>query len=333
MSFCNRILITTEHPKLFIYERTQFNILYDNDIQTKQGILSYDLFTYFNSKFVYVKKHFRVEIKSLYIDILQQKCELERKVLYNSLSLASLSPDEIAYNIMEKPGYIARLAGEAVHIIQCTPTEVQLFHTDKCFSQLPVISSNEIFYLTPKTHILMKTGTEINCNTIISQYYKIGNEWINLIPTPRGTTNAVLTLKPTTKITWKPTELESLATSGIYSQEDLHKLQNHIFLPMEKASLLNLIARSMRGDESVEGGLVSNLILTEQTLTNIAGSTWNKFITKLTKFGSISSAIIMIAIIFQYGKSLINVIIRGYTLHSIYGISAYLLGAIFSSIT
>ncbi|XP_058789618.1 uncharacterized protein LOC131663305 isoform X2 [Phymastichus coffea] len=300
MSFCNRILITTEHPKLFIYERTQFNILYDNDIQTKQGILSYDLFTYFNSKFVYVKKHFRVEIKSLYIDILQQKCELERKVLYNSLSLASLSPDEIAYNIMEKPGYIARLAGEAVHIIQCTPTEVQLFHTDKCFSQLPVISRNE---------------------------------WINLIPTPRGTTNAVLTLKPTTKITWKPTELESLATSGIYSQEDLHKLQNHIFLPMEKASLLNLIARSMRGDESVEGGLVSNLILTEQTLTNIAGSTWNKFITKLTKFGSISSAIIMIAIIFQYGKSLINVIIRGYTLHSIYGISAYLLGAIFSSIT
>ena len=142
IDFCNRVLIKTEHPKLFIYEGSKRNRLFNNDLKSKD-ILNLDIFTYLNSKFVYVEKHFRSEVESLYRNILKDKCELERQVLYNSLSIASLSPDEFAFNLMKKPGYIARIAGEVVHIIQCTPVEVQLFHDDNCYTQLPVTAGNQ----------------------------------------------------------------------------------------------------------------------------------------------------------------------------------------------
>ena len=47
--------------------------------------------------------------------MLTKMCEVERREIQNSLSLASTSPDELAYNIMQKPGYLAKLTGEAVH--------------------------------------------------------------------------------------------------------------------------------------------------------------------------------------------------------------------------
>ena len=34
-------------------------------------------------------------------------CEIERKEIQNSLSLTSNFSDEFAYNVMQKPGYIA----------------------------------------------------------------------------------------------------------------------------------------------------------------------------------------------------------------------------------
>ena len=77
IDFCNRVLIKREHPKLFIYEGSKRNRLFNNDLKSKD-ILNLDIFTYFNSKFVYVEKHFRSEVESLYRNILKDKCELER---------------------------------------------------------------------------------------------------------------------------------------------------------------------------------------------------------------------------------------------------------------
>ena len=65
--------------------------------------------------------------------MLKKICEVERTEIQNSLSLAFNSPDEFTYNIMHKPGYLAKLAGEAVHIIKCTPTSVKIHHTRQCY--------------------------------------------------------------------------------------------------------------------------------------------------------------------------------------------------------
>ena len=46
--------------------------------------------------------------------------------------------------------------------------------------------------------------------------------------------------------------IDALATSGIYSQEDLQGLQDQLMFPMEKAALLNTIARQMKNQEDYQ---------------------------------------------------------------------------------
>ena len=53
-------------------------------------------------------------------------CKLERKEIQNSLSLTSNVPDEFAYNVMQKPGYIASFAEEAIHIVKYIPLNVKV---------------------------------------------------------------------------------------------------------------------------------------------------------------------------------------------------------------
>ena len=166
IKFCDRIITKTEHPKLFINEKTNVNVLFDNDVRQQQDLININIFAYTNAKFVHVEKHFRAQFKSLYLNILTKMSELERKEIQNSLSLTSNSPDEFAYNVMQKSGYISRLAEEAVQIVKCTPINVKI-HI--------VLSGNTTSFLTPKTHILIRTGTQIECDSIIPPYYKIDN--------------------------------------------------------------------------------------------------------------------------------------------------------------
>ena len=123
-----------------------------------------------------------MQMENLYMDLLQKRCELERKVLLNSLTLAYSKLDQFSYLIMGEKGYMSQLAGEVVHIIKCIPVEVQIRHEKLCFEQLPVSKHNESWFLTPRTHVLVKNGVQINCDTIIPHQYKINGEWYKLIP-------------------------------------------------------------------------------------------------------------------------------------------------------
>ena len=114
---------------------------------------------------------------SLYLNILTKMCELERTEIHNSLSLTSF-PDEFAYNVMHKPGHIARLAGEAVLIVRCTLINVKIHHAKECYEELSVTSGNTTWFLTPKTHILIRTGTQIECDSIIPLYNEVHNKSI-----------------------------------------------------------------------------------------------------------------------------------------------------------
>ncbi|EFN77719.1 hypothetical protein EAI_03510, partial [Harpegnathos saltator] len=106
---CGYNLIKTEHPKLLILETKKG----DSFAQKRRKIIeNVDMFAYINSKFVYVEKHIRTQIKYLYRDILQQRCNLEQQIIKNALSIAIHSPDEFAYQFMKGPGYMATISGE-----------------------------------------------------------------------------------------------------------------------------------------------------------------------------------------------------------------------------
>ncbi|KAM0728880.1 hypothetical protein ACS0PU_004234 [Formica fusca] len=325
---CGYSLITTEHPKLLIFETVRGTTVF----KKQSGISNLDIFTYMNSKFVYVEKHVRTQINELYRNLLLHQCKLEKRMLHNALAIATQAPDIFAYHLMKGPGYMALLAGEVIHIIKCVPVDVKLARTKECYDQLPVIRENRTHFLTPQTHILLQQGTQTTCNPFAPAMYLLGDSWYKFIPNPVDTLPPTI-MKPLTRPTWKYINPRSLATSGIYSEGELKDLRDHIMFPVERPSVLNTVARGVMGrSTSLQGGSISNL-LDEASMEKIAASAWKKFWNKFLFFGNISAGLLGIYLIARVSKLILDTIVHGYALHTVYGWSIYLLGAIWDSLT
>ena len=141
---------------------------------------------------------------------------------------------------------------------------------------------------TKNVYILVKTGTIVDCDTIIPPYYKIDESWINLLPKPRMVEKNITTFKSRISRDWEPEKLNSLATSGIYSQQDLEKFEERLLFPLEKKAIVNTITRITQSSSSVKEDFMKNL-LTETTLTNIAENTGKKIVEKYEEYGMITS--------------------------------------------
>jgi len=263
---------------------------------------------------------------------MEQKCALEKEILQNALSLASFAPDEMAHRIMKAPGYTAVMAGEALHLVKCLAVECRVRPTDTCYNKIPVTYKNQSLFMLPRTRILTKKGTPRDCNELLPVMYNIQGSWYRLMPRPQETA-APSIIQPLTKPTWKYVSPSSLATSGIYTNEDLDRLRDHIMFPMEKPSMLNTIARGAMGREIPAGSVSMLNLLDEKSLDQIAENAgqrlWKGFIT----FGSASAGVIGIFIIIRLIKLVVDTIIHGYALHSIYGWSLHLLGAVWTLVT
>lgn len=103
--------------------------------------------------------------------------------------------------------------------------------------------------------------------------------------------------------------------------------------PMEKPSMLNTIARGAMGQDIPPGSFSMMNLMDEESLNRIAESAgarlWQGFVT----FGSASAGILAIFMTIRFIKLIIDTIIHGYALYSIYGWSLHLLGAIWTSVT
>ena len=197
-TLCGYTIFGTEHPKLFIFETRSGNTFKS---KTSTSIDNLDIFAYVNSKFVYVEKHLRLQMTNLYHDIMIQKCELERQVLQNTLSLATILPNEFAYRLMKVPGHMAVVSGEVIHVLKCIPIEVTVRKTNTCHNELPVTYRNTSFFVTPKSRILTKHGTSRECNPLLPISYNIETTWIQFSPFS-VTSTIPQELKLLTKLSW-----------------------------------------------------------------------------------------------------------------------------------
>lgn len=328
-TLCGYLISKTEHPKLFIME-TEKGATFQ--ARARIPVNNLDLFTYINSKFVYVEKHIKTQMTQLYKDIITQKCALEQQVLKNAIALANIAPDEVAYSIMKEPGYMATTAGEVLHVVRCIPIEAQLRRTKTCYSELPVTHRNTSLFLTPKSRILTQHGTQRDCHELLATMYKIHGTWYKMLPRPTESTVPQV-IQPLTKPTWRYVNPKDLAVSGIYTPEDLQTLRDHIMFPIEKPAMLNTIARGAMGQQIPTGSVKLYNLLDSDTLDQIALSTgqriWSGFIT----FGSASAGMLAIYLIAKTTKLVIDTVIHGYALHTIYGWSIHLLGALWDSLT
>lgn len=327
---CGYTILHTEHPKLFI-------------VETREGesprrrhsipVNNLDIFSYVNSKFVYVEKHIRNQMTSLYHNVMQQRCELEKQVITNTLSFATLQPDEFAFRLMKGPGYMAAVAGEAVHVIKCIPVDVTLRKTQNCYIELPITVRNASRFLTPKSRIISKFGTTRECSNELPTLYRIEDTWIEFSPTPRVRRVGPQELKPLTTLTWEYLTPGPLAISGIYTEKDIEKLRDHIMFPAERPAVLNSMAHGLTGHH-VQGNTVSLFnLLDEESLQKIVDSTTSKIWSGFITFGSATAGVMGIFLIIRFVKFAIDTAIHGYALHSAYGCTLHLVGAVWSSIT
>lgn len=329
LNVCGYTLLQTEHPKLFILE-TEKNKVFKT--RSRIAVDNLDIFLYVNSKFVYVERHIKTQLTQLYRDIMDQKCALEKQVLQNALTLASTAPDETAYRIMKEPGYTAVVSGEVVHLVKCVPVDCALRHVDECYDELPVTHRNISLFLQPRSRILTRTGTRRDCSELLPLMYRIHGTWFRITPKPIEVL-APTTIQPLTHPMWRYADSSSLATSGIYSPEDLDRLRSHIMFPVERPAMLKTIARGAMGGEIPADSISMMNLLDEDSVNRIAESAsrraWKGFVT----FGSASAGVLAIFIIIRVTKLIIDTLIHGYALHTVYGWSLHLIGAVWSSVT
>ncbi|OXU17027.1 hypothetical protein TSAR_003297 [Trichomalopsis sarcophagae] len=79
---------------------------------------------------------------------------------------------------------MAVTAGEVVHLIKCLQVEVQRRDTRECYNQLPVFRGTEPLFLSPRTRLLTKAGTQIRCSGASPPMFNVGLNWIQLISAP-----------------------------------------------------------------------------------------------------------------------------------------------------
>lgn len=186
--------------------------------------------------------------------------------------------------------------------------------------------------MTPKSRIITKHHTIRDCNPLLPVLYNINETWIQLNPIPAITTPPQ-EIKPLTKLSWKYLAPKSLAISGIYSQQDLEELRDHIMFPAEKNAVLHTIARGFTGQSIPSDAISLQKLLDEDSLNKIYNSTLSKIWNGFATFGTATAGVLGIFIIIRLTKLLFDTLIHGYALHTAYGCSLHLLAAVWNSLT
>lgn len=327
---CGYTLIDTEHPKLFILEGKSEFFNKPQRLDTH----NLDLFTYMNSKFVYLEKHFRKQLNYLYYDVLVQRCLLNQQVLLQSQTIALLNPDEFAYNYMNGPGYTALITGEVILLVKCVPVDVKVKRSDNCYKELAVSKegSNDTLFLSPRTHVLKRVGYQVRCNALMPIMYKIDGQWYNVSPyLTRGL--APYIMKPNTNATWTYLSPYELAKNGIYTQDDLEDFHKAIMSISEQPAMINDMIMVTTGQKTLPEGMSIQGFFDENAIEKITTKAWTKIWFGFEKVGSVTSSFLGIIILFRIAITIFDVIMQSIALHRVYGWSVYLIGAIFHSIT
>lgn len=320
-------IVKTEHPKLAIMIN-EVGVSWPGT----NAYADYNMFAYVDSKFVYVERWVRTQMKDLYYNLLDNQCRQEKALLRTNLAMAATMPDEFAYLYTGRPGYMAFTAGEVIHMIQCVPVEVVLRQNERCYNQLPVWRGKNATFLTPRTHILVDQAAEVLCNVPLPHYFRLDQGWYKFAPKPIKTADPVI-LTPTTMATWDYAKIAELASTGIYTLDDITRMRHTYRFPMEKAIIIDRLA-SRLGQVPVadDGESYAARILSASDIESLTKSVWERTWGKFTWFGTFSAGIIGIFTVIHLFKTVADTLMHGYALHAVYGWSVHLLAALWSTL-
>lgn len=326
---CEIPVIQTEHTQLYILVDPIFMNHFSFNTLSPYNI---DLMAYVNTKFVYIENFLRSTVTSLYTDILMKQCDLERNILKQKLSMASHSLSEFAYNMGEGPGYSAMTGGEVIYLFRCTPVVVEVERQNTCYNELPVRYNNKTYFMGPKTHVLQQYGTEIDCNELLPSAYEQGDSWLGMAPTIREI-KIPQTLKPGTKWTWMYKSPVNLISAGLYDQNSMNALQQHLMFPINANAAQNNLARQTMGYETVDNEKRIKFFIGQDTITKIVDEQFKKMWGFFTGFGNVVSGCLGLIFIWKILLSCFNAGLNISILYQTFGWSVKLVAGIFSSLT
>lgn len=212
IEICGMQMYATDHTKLLVQEVTNGIKFFS---ETSLSVKDMDLFLYVNAKFTHLESHTRHEMTHMYATLMKEVCETKRQSMKSLLSMAAIDTVEFAYAYMGKPGYTALLMGEVINIVQCKPVYATTARLDNCYLELPVNYSSQVYFMSPKSHILQKTGTPLTSSLFMRPLYRLENHWFS------SAGSLVLAKEPmqisiTDGLTWDYTDAGDLAKAGMY---------------------------------------------------------------------------------------------------------------------
>ncbi|OXU16632.1 hypothetical protein TSAR_013300 [Trichomalopsis sarcophagae] len=329
VNLCGYQLFSTDHPKLFITEYPR-----GTGIAAEKSLDVHDILitAYFNTKIAFLAHHMKTQFSDMYNDMLLNRCRLQRQVIQNSLMHMYTKPDVAALTIMRKPGYMAVPVGEVAHLVVCDEILCKVRQVEECFQEIPVTCRNESYFLKPFSRIMTKTGTARTCNNILPALYLIEESWLKFSPGPNeGRIPQIL--EPQTVPTWHYQDIKGLIDGGIYTADDLDRLHKHSTFPAERHAYIEEVARRLSDKSAYSSSIDFGNLVDQKSLKKIVQNAFKNIWNGFTEFGIVSAGIMGIITIFSILKLVFNIFIHGYTLHSIYGWSIHLLGALFGSVT
>ncbi|GLV33186.1 hypothetical protein CBL_10533 [Carabus blaptoides fortunei] len=298
---CGMHVWSTEHPKLMIVDNYQQSRL----TGSLRKATEVDLTAYTNSKFLYVEQAYKRAIDQLYADAVYRRCLLRREVLLNRLLTAPLTPNAVSAIIKNKLGYVGRMAGEVLYILQCIPRVEQIRQVTEYYHELPVKANNESLFMSPITRILQRNGEQTECNALIPPVYHIDGQWVGVTPAPTfGLEPIELPVDTEPELKFKP--IQNLGTGGLYTEDEIQTAQEAIMFGLERAAVSNILTRKMAGLEVDAQGTSALNLFNKKELEQIAKSTIRQLWGWFELLGVFTSGILGIYFIIRVVKSLIE---------------------------
>ena len=186
-------------------------------------------------------------------------------------------------------------------------------------------------FLKPNTRLLTNVATPIDCNRFLPPYFNLEGVWHQFLPQP-ARVEAPQILAPHQKPTWKYEELDNIMANGIYRQEELDRLHEHLIFNDEKQAVVETVARRISDKTRPDGSPDLSKLLDLESISNIVHSVFSHLWSSFTQFGIAAAGILTIIMLFQILKFVLDTLLRRHSLYTVYGWSSNLLAAVWSTI-
>ncbi|UOW66029.1 glycoprotein [odonatan chu-related virus 136] len=324
---CSQHAHNTEHDQLKVI--TSANNLFF--FQKVADSLDINLSTYINAKFVYVERHLRTNIETLYEDVIKFRCKVTRQTLVNLLSMASISEDEFAYAYMGKPGYTSVRRGEVSYLIKCVPTYVTIQSSPRCYNDVVINYNNLTKFLASKTNIIQDFSEEVECSQLTPVLYELQGKWYNIYPTPISVPDPIH-LNPNRDREWSYKSPNELSKSGIYTEENIQSWQQSLILASSQNALTKIITNKFIGRDIDSQGSSIHTYIDEDVMSRITKNFFVKAWGVFSSFGQIMSGCLGFIIVGKLLKIIIDSVMNGIALYRVYGFSIALLGCVWDNV-